>query len=73
MKNLSLFIRILILLLLTACSSKKEPFIVKFEGEIKEQKWSIKELNHDLPADWSLQSHWRISRLGIQKVWTWQQ
>jgi hypothetical protein len=41
------------MLLLTGCSTKNQPFIVKFEGEIKEQKWSIQELNHDLPADWS--------------------
>jgi hypothetical protein len=53
MKNLPLFIKILTLLLLTGCSTKKKPFIVKFEGEIKEQKWAIKELNFNLPADWS--------------------
>jgi hypothetical protein len=53
MKNLFLFLKIIFLLLFAACNEKKEPFIVKFEGEIKEQKWSIKELNPDLPSDWS--------------------
>lgn len=52
MKNLFL-VEILLLILFSGCNAKKEPFIVKFEGELKEQKWAIKELNPDLPSDWS--------------------
>ena len=53
MKNLSLLFKILFLLLLTGCTSKTEPVIVKFEGKAPEKKWAIKELNPELPADWS--------------------
>jgi hypothetical protein len=40
-------------LLLLACSENNRSFKVKFEGDVAEKKWSIKELNPDLPSDWS--------------------
>ena len=39
--------------LLTSCSIKNEPDSVTFEGTLSEKKWAIKELNPDLPSDWS--------------------
>jgi hypothetical protein len=53
MKNLLLFLMVMFLLLFTYCNKAKETFLVNFEGETKEQKWAIKELNADLPSDWS--------------------
>jgi hypothetical protein len=49
MKNLS----IILLLLLTGCKAGREPVIVNFEGKMSEKKWAIKELNPELPSDWS--------------------
>lgn len=40
-------------LIITSCAKKAEPFLVKFQGKVSEKKWSIKELNPDLPSDWS--------------------
>ena len=42
-----------VLILLTSCNSKQKPFTVNFDGEYSEKKWSIKELNRDLPVDWT--------------------
>lgn len=42
-----------IVLLLSACFEKNEPVIIKFEGAYSEMKWAIKELNPELPSDWS--------------------
>jgi hypothetical protein len=39
--------------LLTACSGKREQVSVKFEGDRFEKKWAIRELNPELPSDWS--------------------
>ena len=52
MKTLKSFFTVFFLLLLTACTAKKEPIIVKFEGPSMEKKWALKELNPDLPANW---------------------
>ena len=52
MKNLFIYLIIPIFSLLTACSAKNEPIIVKFKGASSEKKWAIKELNHELPLDW---------------------
>jgi len=38
---------------LSGCTSKEKSFIAKFEGDVSEQKWSIKELNPELLSDWS--------------------
>ena len=41
-------------LIFSGCSQKKnEPVILKFEGIRHEEKWAVKELNPDLPSDWS--------------------
>lgn len=40
-------------LVLSACSDNNETFIVQFSGKLTEKKWAIKELNPDLPSDWS--------------------
>lgn len=52
MKNFS-FLIIFSLLLMAGCGEKNEPQTVKFEGKIFEHKWALKELNSDLPSDWS--------------------
>jgi hypothetical protein len=41
------------ILFLTSCSHKNDAFIVKFEGNYPEQKWSLKELNPGMDKDWS--------------------
>ena len=53
MKYTLSFFKIAFVLFLTACSVKKEPVIVKFKGASLEKKWAIKELNPELPSDWS--------------------
>jgi len=53
MKSFSLSLTISVLIILTGCSAEKEPVIVNFEGEVSEQKWAIKDLDPDLPSDWS--------------------
>ena len=47
------FFTLFVLILLTSCNSKREPFTVNFDGEYSEKKWSVKDLNNDLPYDWS--------------------
>ncbi len=56
MKNASSFIP-LFFLFLAGCSAGDETFNVNFEGKQYEKKWSLKELNKDLPADWSQYSY----------------
>jgi hypothetical protein len=41
------------LLEIISCTSKDNTKIVKFEGKTFEQKWAIRDLNPDLPSDWS--------------------
>jgi hypothetical protein len=53
MKNLLSNLIVSFVLLLTACSVKHETIIVKFEGAYSEKKWAIKELNPELPLDWT--------------------
>ncbi len=53
MKNPILILTVSILLLSFSCNKVKEPVSINFQGEISEQKWAIKELNPDLPSDWS--------------------
>jgi hypothetical protein len=53
MKNQWFGILLVLILLSTACSEKNDSFIVKFEGNYPEKKWPLKELNDELPADWS--------------------
>lgn len=42
-----------IILLINSCSSRKDTFVVKFEGTISDKKWALSELTPELPADWS--------------------
>ena len=52
-KSVSLNSAIFFLLLVTACSLKNKPVTLKFEGTFTEKKWALKDLNPELPADWS--------------------
>ena len=53
MKSILLNLSIIFIWLLTACSVNNEPKTTKFEGEFSERNWPIKELNPELPTDWS--------------------
>ena len=53
MKNLLILISLALLLSITGCTSKNKTTIVTFEGTSHEQKWAIKDLNPELPSDWS--------------------
>jgi hypothetical protein len=53
MKSKLSLLPIAILLILSACSPETELFVVNFEGTNSQHKWAIKELNPELPADWS--------------------
>jgi len=53
MKNLFRCLIISSLPFVLGCTSKDNTRIVKFEGKTFEQKWAVKDLNPDLPADWS--------------------
>lgn len=44
---------IVLLIFLAGCSGKTEPKLIKFEGLFPEKRWSVKELNPEIPADWS--------------------
>lgn len=41
------------LLLIAGCAREKKDLTVTFEGAISEKKWALKELNPELPSDWS--------------------
>lgn len=53
MKNPTPFLKILALLILAGCNSKPDTFSVIFKGNNYEKKWAIRELNSQLPFDWS--------------------
>jgi hypothetical protein len=53
MKSILMNLVIFFFLLFTACSVKNKPIIVKFEGTLAEKRWAIKDLNPELPSDWS--------------------
>jgi hypothetical protein len=53
MKNLFVYSFISLILILTSCTSQSKSFNVKFKGTVSEKKWAIKELNSELPSDWS--------------------
>lgn len=41
------------IVILSGCTGKEKQTIVKFEGPRTEKKWAVKELNPDIPSDWS--------------------
>lgn len=53
MKNYLLISMLLAGMLLAACTSKEKSFNVTFQGKSFEQKWATRDLNKDLPSDWS--------------------
>jgi hypothetical protein len=53
MKNVSSFLKILVLLLITGCTETEETFVVNFDSKTTGAKWAIGELNPGLPSDWS--------------------
>jgi hypothetical protein len=52
-KSVSRNFAIFLFLLFTACSVRNKPLSVKFEGTYTEKKLAIKDLNSELPSDWS--------------------
>ena len=40
-------------LTMTGCSGKEKHTVVQFDGPYTEKKWALKELNPDMPYDWS--------------------
>jgi hypothetical protein len=53
MKNILFLISVAFFLTATGCAPKDNTKIVKFEGKTFEQKWAVRDLNPDLPSDWS--------------------
>jgi len=53
MKSVSLNLPFFFLLVFTSCSVKNKYEIVKFEGTYAVKNWAIKDLNPELPSDWS--------------------
>ncbi len=53
MKNFYTLLVITALLLIAGCAREKKDLTVTFEGAISEKKWALKELNPELPSDWS--------------------
>lgn len=53
MKNLFAFLVIASLLFVAGCTRETSSLIVAFEGATPEKKWALKELNPELPSDWS--------------------
>jgi hypothetical protein len=53
MKTITLLLSSLCFLFLTGCQTHEKSFIIIFEGKNFEKKWAIKELNSQMPSDWS--------------------
>lgn len=51
MKNLLLLI--ICIIIFSGCTPKEKSVVARFQGDITEQKWSIRDLNTELPSDWS--------------------
>ncbi len=43
----------LVLLIIFSCAHKNESQLVKFEGKSYQKNWAIKDVNTELPSDWS--------------------
>jgi len=53
MKNYFWIFILLAGILLSACTAKEKSLTVTFQGPSFEQKWALKDLNKELPSDWS--------------------
>jgi hypothetical protein len=53
MKKPVVYLIVVSLMLVTGCTPKDSTRTVKFEGKTFEQKWAIRDLNPNLPSDWS--------------------
>lgn len=53
MKKIYVILKLVAIFLLTACAKEKQPFAVNFQGKFFEKKWSVKEMNPQMPSDWS--------------------
>ena len=53
MKKIPLILFSLLLIAVNACKKSDDVKTVTFEGKSFEKKWAVKDLNPDLPADWS--------------------
>ncbi len=53
MKHFLFLSAVPLILFFSACSRKQESFTVKFGEDSFEKRWSISEINHELPSDWS--------------------
>lgn len=53
MKSLLQILKITLILIIAGCNTKKEPFIATFEGKTAEKKWALKDLNPEMPSDWT--------------------
>ena len=53
MKKIPLILFSLLLIALNACKKSDDVKTITFEGKSFEKKWAVKDLNPDLPADWS--------------------
>jgi hypothetical protein len=53
MKNFLTVLIVVSIFSLSGCSGKEKQTTVKFEGPYTEKKWAVKELNPDMPSDWS--------------------
>jgi hypothetical protein len=52
-QKLCLISVIFFVMFIISCTQKNESQFVKFEGESYQKNWAIKDLNPELPADWS--------------------
>ncbi len=48
-----LFLFVFPMLFMLECTQKNDSIFVKFEGETGQKNWAIKDLNPELPSDWS--------------------
>jgi hypothetical protein len=53
MKSKIIFTLFCFLFLLSACQSSQESHLVQFTGESSEHQWALKDLDAELPSDWS--------------------
>jgi hypothetical protein len=49
----SLYLLIFVLFLFAGCKQKDNTITIEFKGAVSEHKWAIKDINPELPSDWS--------------------